>query len=192
VSSVDNANTNTEEAPAPTTEGELGGIELCAVDASTRVRGNLENGGFFEATIDSGAAACVMPRDLFPNIPLRPSVGSESGASFRTASGEVVRDEGQKTVEVKTEYGDTRRMTCTVTGVRKILLAVSRLVECGHVVHFSPKAGYIQNIKTKTVIPIHQRNGVYVVRLQARGAPEGTVKELAPVEARLQGGRRQA
>ena len=42
---------------------------------------------------------------------------------FRTASDQKVAHEGMRTIECSIEYGSTRRLTCAVTSVQKILFA---------------------------------------------------------------------
>ena len=65
-----------------------------------------------EATIDSGAACCVFPRDLCNDVPIRQSAESRRGMMFRTASDQKVAHEGMRTIECSVEYGNTRRLTC--------------------------------------------------------------------------------
>ena len=146
---------------------------------------------YMEATIDSGAAVCVMPNTWFTHIPLRPSPSSEQGTTYRTASGEVVRDEGKRTLEVTGEDGKARRITCSVTGVRKMLLAVSRLVETGHKVVFARTGSHIIHEKTGKKIPVRLKNGVYAIRFRVNADGTQTNKVLAHLGANS-GGQRQA
>ena len=91
-----------------------------------------------EATVDSGAACCMFPRDLCNDVPIRQSAESPRGMMMlRTASGQKVAHECIRTIECSTEYGCTRRLTGAVTSVQKFLLAVSRLAETGHQVQFT-------------------------------------------------------
>ncbi len=68
-------------------------------------------------------------------IPLKPCEASRKGVHFKTASGERVAHEGMRTIECIMESNLIRRLTGAVTGVKKVLLAVSRLTETGHYVH---------------------------------------------------------
>ena len=86
---------------------------------------------------------------------MRPSPSSEQGATYRAASGETVRDEGARTLEVTGEDGKARRITCSVTGVRKMLLAVSRLVETGRRIVFARNGSHVVYEKTGKKIPMH-------------------------------------
>ena len=55
-----------------------------------------------EATVDSGSACCVFPRDLCNDVPIRQSTESRRGMMFRTASGQKVAQEGIITIECGT------------------------------------------------------------------------------------------
>ena len=184
-------NTLTTDEPEIEELGQdVGGLDLCAFHYQAQ---DLNfHADMVEATVDSGAAVCVMPREMFDHVPVRPSAGSERGTVFRTASGEEVKDEGQRTIEVMTEQGERRRLTCTVTRVKKMLLAVSRLVETGHTVHFGACGrSYAKHEATGKQTPIYLKNGVYVMRFRVpRGRPTGA-KDLAAM-APSSGGRRQA
>ena len=74
-----------------------------------------------EATIDSGAACCVFPRDVCNDVPIRQCAESRRARMFRTSSGQKVAHEGIWTIECSTECGFTRRLTGAVTSVQKIL-----------------------------------------------------------------------
>ena len=72
------------------------------------------------ATVDSGAACCVFPRDLLNDVTVRQSAKSWRGVMFRTANGQKVAHEGIRTCS--TEYGCTRRLTGAVTSVQKFFI----------------------------------------------------------------------
>ena len=110
-----------------------------------------------EATVDSGAACCVFPRDLRNVVPIRQSAESPRSMMFRTASGQKVAHEGIRTIACSTEYGCTRRLTGAVTSVQHILLAVSRFAETGHQVQFTRTGGCILNERNGSKIPMHRR-----------------------------------
>ena len=110
------------------------------------------------------------------------------GASYKTADGSIVYDEGEKKIPVQSEDGSVRYISCSSTGVHKILLAVSRLVEKGHEVVFSPKGNYIRHLATGKVIPVYENRGVYVIKLRARPGASRTGEDLSAVS----GGRRPA
>ena len=136
------------------------------------------DGEMFYATIDSGAASCVVPSGWFPEVPLRPTLKSESGASYKTADGSIVYDEGEKRIPVQAEDGSIRHLNCSSTAVHKILLAVSKLVEKGHEVKFSPNGHHIKHLATGKVLPVYENRGVYVIKLRARAGASRTGEDL--------------
>ena len=143
-----------------------------------------------EATIDSGAAVCAFPSNLCVEIPLKACEASRNGVHFKTASGERVPHQGMRTIECITESNLVRKLTGAVTGVKKVLLAVSRLTETGHYVHFNSNGGYIENKTDGSKIPMHLKNGVYVIKLWVRVS--GTTWAYHNELGSLSGGTRQA
>ena len=67
-----------------------------------------------EATIDSGAACCLFPRDLCNGVPTRQCAKGRRGTTLKTASGQRVAHECIRTIECSTEYGFTRRLSGAV------------------------------------------------------------------------------
>jgi hypothetical protein len=163
------------EKPEPESEhGNLGGLDLCTLELNAMDDSDEE---YFYAAVDSGAAASVIPNKWFLDVETKPTVSSEMGTSYRAANGQLVRDEGEKTIEVMAEDGSVRRLRCTSTGVHRMLIAVSKLVEKGHEVHFGPKGSYLKHIASGRILPVHLRRGVYTIKLkkvngQGRSAPD--------------------
>ena len=83
-----------------------------------------------------------------------------------------------------------RKLTGAVTGVKKVLLAVSRLTETGHYVHFTSTGGYIENKLDGSKIPMHLKNGVCIIKLWVRVS--GTAWAYHNELASLSGGTRPA
>ena len=126
-----------------------------------------------------------MPSTWFQDFPLR--VAAENGSKYRAANGQLIRDEGLRSINAVLR-GDkkqiTRKINCRVTQVNKMLLAVSKIVEAGHEVHFSKDNSYIEHEKTKERTYLRKEKGVYVLDLEVMGsgtAPGGKV--LSSVEA---------
>ena len=155
-------------------------LELNAVDDVTEE--------FFYAAVDSGAAESVVPNTWFTDVQARPTMSSEMGTSYRAANGQLVQDEGEKVIEVMTEDGSMKRLRCTSTGVHRMLLAVSKLVEKGHEVYFGQKECYLKHITSGRKLPIHLRRGVYTLKLKRVSGQERTAPDLSAVS----GDRRQA
>lgn len=109
-----------EEATGDEEENTLGGLslDLCTLghDADGEYSGDYQE---IEATIDSGAAVCVFPRDMCSNVPVRSCAESRSGMIFRTASGEKVAHEGVRMVQCVTGQGLPRRLMGADTPVKR-------------------------------------------------------------------------
>ena len=56
-------------------------------------------------------------------------------------------------------------MTFHVTDVKKPLASVSKMVEKGHSIHFTPKGSYIEGSKGER-IPLSLEGGVYVMEVR--------------------------
>ena len=121
------------------------------------------------ATIDSGAALNVMPMTWFQDYPLR--VTKENGVKYRAANGQLVRDEGLRSLSaVAGKKRALRKINCRVTQVNKMLLAVSKIVDAGDEVKFSQDESYIQNVETKEKLPLRRAAGVYVLDMEVMSA----------------------
>ena len=123
------------------------------------------------ATIDSGAALNVMPMTWFQDYPLR--VTKENGVKYRAANGQLVRDEGLRSLSAVVKSGNKRalrKINCRVTQVNKMLLAVSKIVDAGDEVKFSQDESYIQNVETKEKLPLRRAAGVYVLDMEVMSA----------------------
>ena len=122
-----------------------------------------------DATLHSGAACCVCPRDLCNDVPIRQCPDSRRGMMLRTAGGQNVVHEGTRTIVCSIEYGFAGRLTGAATPVQKILLAVSRLAETSHQVQFNSTGGCIVNERNGSNIPVHWKNGFYTIELWVKG-----------------------
>ena len=61
-----------------------------------------------EVVMDSGAAESVAPADMAPWVPIKESEGSRAGKQYLSASGEMLKNLGEKKVEVYTNEGHAR------------------------------------------------------------------------------------
>ena len=122
----------------------------------------------------------INPLDL-PGIPLEPSAGSKRGQRYVGPGGERIDNLGELSVDLQTEHRGgpdvVSRVKFQGAKVRKPLLAVSGIVSKGNVVVFSDRGSYIIPGKAKIKnqlhhivdeavgrIPLHAKNGVYVMR----------------------------
>ena len=112
-------------------------------------------------TIDSGACDSVLPKcymnKLFPMLP------KKEGLRFRAANGTVIENYGRRNLAFKTEgRKGVNCMSFHVTDVKKPLASVSKIVEKGSAVHFTPEGSYIQGPSGEK-IELVLENGVYVM-----------------------------
>ena len=154
-------------------------IDLNVVDVS--LNQVVPEGGFCEITVDSGAGESVINPDDVPGAILRPSEGSRRGQRYVGAGGERLGNLGELVLSVKTESeggaNPLSRITFQGAKVRKPLLAVSGIVNKGNMVVFDESGSYILTGRAKSrddiqkaiarapgKIPLHQKNGVFVMK----------------------------
>ena len=118
---------------------------------------------FSNITIDSGAAVCVAPPSWFPQYKTQQSAGSEMGARYVTASGNRVRNEGEKRTKIRTEAGRAGQMAFQVAQVANPICAVSKICENGHAVASDEDGSYVKRQKSGKVILLKKERGVYVM-----------------------------
>ena len=102
-----------------------------------------------------------MPRDIlegtFPLLPKR------EGVRFRAAYGQIIENYGWRNVVFETKGREGKMaMTFRVTNVNNPLASVSKMVEKGSSVHFTPAGSYIQGPEGEKV-NLTLENGVYVM-----------------------------
>ena len=114
-------------------------MEINGVDDRTKVG---------RITIDSGAAENVLPRDYLPEVPLKPSPGSQRGACFIAANGSRMENLGQKKLDFVASGGVKSNILFQVTDARKPLASVSKIVAKGNRVVFAPDRSYIENLQS--------------------------------------------
>ena len=117
-------------------------------------------------TIDSGAAESVMPEDFMKEQPMESSPDDKKKARYIAANGSIMKNAGQKRIIFQTKDRSTNAMTFQATGVRKPLAAVSRIVQKGNRVVFSPEGSFIENVKTGKRIELEPEGGTYVMNVQ--------------------------
>ena len=118
---------------------------------------------FGKITIDSGAAVCVAPPSWCPQYKTQQSAGSRMGVQYVTASGNKIKNEGEKRIKIQTKAGDVRQMTFQIAKVTKPLCSVSKICEKGHAVVFDESGSYIKHKRTGKIIPPKKERGVYVM-----------------------------
>ena len=79
-------------------------------------------------TMDSGAAGHVMPETMFPRVKL---VRKTTRKKFVAASGEQIKDLGDKTIPFKTNEGTQRCITFRSANVVNPLISMQKVVQAG-------------------------------------------------------------
>ena len=112
-------------------------------------------------TIDSGAADSVIPQDMLASeFPLLPK---QEGVRSIAANGNVIGNYGRRNIAFKTQgRSGLNCVTFHVADVKKPLASVSKMVEKGSSVHFTPQGSYILGPKGER-IELQQKGGVYVM-----------------------------
>ena len=115
-------------------------------------------------TIDSGAADCVLPKDVLTEMfPLLPA---QAGIKFCAANGTPIQNYGRRKLlfTAKGKKG-VNGLHFHVTDVKKPLASVSRIVENGSSVHFTPTVSYIESPNGER-IELKLERGVYVMNVE--------------------------
>ena len=130
--------------------------------------------------VDSGASCTTFPKAWA----LEGLTGS--GASYKTASGEMIDDLGGVKLKASTESGLLTSITGRVSGVHKTLASAAKIAGAGKDIWMTDTGGYVyprasevgKKIKSllekevssgsnwKNVIPLYQERGVYNMYLQ--------------------------
>ena len=87
----------------------------------------------------------------------------------------TIENYGRRNIAFKTEGSEkVNCVTFHVTDVKKTLASVSKMVEKGNSVHFTPKGSYIEGAKGER-IPLTLENGVYVMGIEYLSGFSGQV-----------------
>ena len=86
--------------------------------------------------MDSEAAECVAPRSPAPGVEVRQSEGSRRGQRYLSATGEKLRNEGEKHILVITSEGCNTRVLYQVADVKRPLTSIGNVCDRGSVVVF--------------------------------------------------------
>ena len=150
-----------ENVPIRLTDGHYGEIDICAVDTN-----DAEMIGKGKITIDSGAAESVLPQGMLNEIQLQQSEGSKKGVQYIAANGGKMPNLGEKKVHFRTKDGMESNVVFQVTHARKPLASVSKIVQKGNKVVFSPAGSYIENIQSGKRIELGEANGTYYMDVE--------------------------
>ncbi len=115
------------------------------------------------ATVDSGAAANVLPEAMFPQIALKESEGSRKGQYWVAANGGRIANKGEKLVHFQTTEGAERSVKFQVADVTKPLISVVKITEAGNDVILSKSNPRIVNRKTGEVTNLRRESNVFIL-----------------------------
>ena len=105
----------------------------------------------------------VIPSDWLKWFVLEASEGSKRGQKFIAATGQGIKNEGQRTVKFSTDDGKRRRMTFQVAQVNKILASVAGICDNGNEVTFTATGGRIVSIRNGRITKFRRHGNVYVM-----------------------------
>ena len=124
-------------------------------------------------TMDSGAAETVIPTNMCPYVPTKPSDGSRKGVEYEVASGHTIPNTGEKTLNVVTTEGQRRSLTMQVCEVNKALVSISKTCRAGHRVVFDDDGSYVQNKVTGEKTFMQHANNTYTLDVWVKkGQPQ--------------------
>jgi hypothetical protein len=98
-------------------------------------------------TVDSGAAETVCRKTDAEDFPIILG-GNESMTKYIMPNGEIVENDGEKHLKVKTAEGEKFIVRTQLTDVRKPLMSVSKVCDEGNRVIFEENGGFIENKKS--------------------------------------------
>ncbi|CAK0813925.1 unnamed protein product [Prorocentrum cordatum] len=161
------------------------GRGVAAVDLSPFVQDD-----WMKFNWDSGAAVSAFPRSFAP-----PTGMKGNGSTYRTASGELVPDEGSLQLKAEDEYGVLRALKGRVTNVHKPLISVGQAAGAGQCSFLGRNGGWIFHEKSQIgkrvvgmlekeaktakhqMLPVYREQGVYNFYLK-----KGQHGSVAPLE----------
>ena len=117
-------------------------------------------------SVDSGAAVTIIPRSVGADYPTE---DTQSGVTYKTASGEDVPDLGMRRLlgTVRSGGGQDvlKGIKARVGNVTRGLLAVSELIDAGNEVHFTPARSWVRQVNTGTDLDIERRGKVFEMNM---------------------------
>jgi hypothetical protein len=161
----------------------------------------------YKFNLDSGAAVTALPRNFAPHIPVTYKLDSEA-LKYRTASGELVDDEGEKVVIGMTNAGMNIKLSGRVVNVHKPLMSAHKVCEQNNDIWLGIDGGYIypkdgvigtelrrtfnnlvQRHGDSELVPVYIENGVFMTDVFVPQPSNGNsstynvkIKNLAPVD----------
>ena len=116
-----------------------------------------DNGVNIRPTMDTGAAAHVMPAEMFPRVKLDCTSATKK---FVAANGERIKDLGEKATPFKSVGGVHRCINFRSASVVKPLISMRMVVQAGDVMVLDEKNPHMRNNRDGTVIKLNVNNGL--------------------------------
>jgi hypothetical protein len=123
-----------------------------------------------EAVVDSGAEESVAPPGCFPGV-TTPSQMSKAGWKYRAANAARIPNLGQLRVPFRNEDGGDCGIVFRIGEAERPLMPAMQLAARGNAVIIDSKGARIMNLKTKKVVHLAKRGGVYVLRMRVKANP---------------------
>ena len=136
---------------------------LCPISNLGKVISRKDGRHRFLVTVDSGAADNVIPKGMFPDVPLQESPGSVKGQYWVSAKGGKIYNLGQKVIEFVTEEGHAYKITFQVADVTKPLLSAYKVGQKGNVITLNKDNPKIESADKKKVTKLRMEGKVYVM-----------------------------
>ena len=112
------------------------------------------------ATMDTGAAGYVMPAEMFPRVKLDRTNATKK---FVAATGERIKDLGEKTIPFKSVEGVHRFTKFRSANVAKPLVSMRKVAQAGQCRGPDEKNPHIRSNRDGSVIKLDVNNGVYTM-----------------------------
>ena len=123
------------------------------------------------AVVDSGAEDTVVPPHVLPGA-VQPSPMSRAGLTYRSASGDPIRNLGQMSVQFRDGQQRMCGMHFQLAEVDRPLISVARLVDAGNRVVFGPTGGFIAHVATGCRVQLVRDGNVYTLGMHLPPEPE--------------------
>ena len=98
-----------------------------------------------EVVMDSGAAESVAPSAVAPWVRIKESIGSREGREYLSASGDVLKNLGEKELSVVTCEGFPATTTFQIADVTRPLCSIAKVCDKGNRVIFEKDCGYVED-----------------------------------------------
>ncbi len=117
---------------------------------------------------DSGASETVIPIGALPGVKV--TAGSkENGTKYKTAGGETMTHEGEKSFWCKLATGATKKMRAQVCATTRPLYSIAQCVKVGHRVVFDKVengGSYIEHRQTGEKVMLKEAGGTYALEVE--------------------------